>query len=95
MPPGNQATINSAINFDYVLTISAKQLDGIAAALWEEKGYTVVYLTPDSGDDVVALSGDKGVLIQCKMAGFLIVFVTQNSPILNEANLSIPVCIKI
>ena len=66
MPPGNQATINSAINFDYVLTISAKQLDGIAAALWEEKGYTVVYRNPDSGDngtEVVALNGDKGVLI--------------------------------
>jgi hypothetical protein len=41
-------------------------LDGIAAALWEEKGYTVVYCTPDSGDngiEVVALNGDKGVLI--------------------------------
>jgi hypothetical protein len=41
-------------------------LDGIAAALWEEKGYTVVYRTPDSGDngiEVVALNGDKGVLI--------------------------------
>jgi len=49
-------------------------LDGIAAALWEEKGYTVVYRIPDSGDngtEVVALNGDKGVL-KCKRAGPLL-----------------------
>jgi len=41
-------------------------LDGIAAALWEEKEYIVVYHTPDSGDngiEVVVLNGDKGLLI--------------------------------
>jgi hypothetical protein len=38
-------------------------MEVLAAALWEEKGYTVVYRTPDSGDDVVALNGDKGVFI--------------------------------
>jgi hypothetical protein len=72
-------------------------LEGIAAALWEEKGYTVVYRTPDSGVngiEVVALNGDKGVLIVLKGWSHT-VFVTQNSPFLNKANLSIPVSIKI
>ncbi|MDD5630968.1 MAG: hypothetical protein PHI13_02920 [Methylococcales bacterium] len=28
-------------------------MEGLAAALWEEKGYTAVYRVPDSGDDGV------------------------------------------
>ena len=40
-------------------------MEGLAGALWEEKGDTVVYRTPESGDDAVALAGDKGLLKQC------------------------------
>ena len=71
IPLGDEGIINTVINLDYVLTISPKYLEGLTAALWQAQGYSVVYRTPDSGDDgvdVVALNSDgkKGVLIQCK-----------------------------
>jgi hypothetical protein len=71
VPLGDEKIINPVINLDYVLTISPKYLEGLTAALWQAQGYSVVYRTPDSGDDgvdVVALNSDgkKGVLIQCK-----------------------------
>jgi hypothetical protein len=38
-------------------------LEGLAGELWEEKGDTVVYRTPESGDDAVAFVSDKGAVV--------------------------------
>jgi SNF2 family DNA or RNA helicase len=61
--------VNPKVDLDYLLRISPKYLEGLAAALWVKQKYTHVHCTPDSGDDgvdVVAINGAKGVLIQCK-----------------------------
>ena len=50
-------------------TIGPRPLEGLVAALWERQSYDTCYCTPKSGDhgvDVVAFSGDEGVLIQVK-----------------------------
>lgn len=67
--------IDVPINLDPILSIadvqalSPRYFEGFSAALWEARGFRMVYKTPDSGDDgvdVVAINGNKGCLVQAK-----------------------------
>jgi len=69
------APVGKPMNLDPILTLadvqalSPRYFEGFTAALWETQGYTLVYKTPDSGDDgvdVVAITGNEGCLIQAK-----------------------------
>ena len=69
------APVGESMNLDPILTLadvqglSPRYFEGFTAALWEAQGYTLVYKTPDSGDDgvdVVAITGSEGCLVQAK-----------------------------
>jgi Holliday junction resolvase len=52
-----------------VEAMSPEGFEAFCAVMWSKQGFTKVYRTPRSGDggiDVVAISDNKGVLIQCK-----------------------------
>ena len=69
IPGGNLEDIQENINLELALRMEWRHFEGLAAALWNKKGYELCYCTPCSGDhgvDVVAISGDQGVLIQTK-----------------------------
>jgi HJR/Mrr/RecB family endonuclease len=68
-PSGHHIADDPIIDIDHVARMKSNYLEGLAAALWQAQGYRHVYRTPDSGDDgvdVVGISGERGVLIQCK-----------------------------
>ena len=49
-----------------------RHFEGLAAVLWAKQGFEHSVCTPSRGDkgvDVVAISGNKGVLIQTKTSG--------------------------
>lgn len=67
--------IDVPVNLDPLLSItdvqalSPRYFEGFTAALWEARGFQMVYKTPDSGDDgvdVVAITRNEGCLIQAK-----------------------------
>jgi len=59
------------VTLDDVLQMRWDYFECLAASVWQKKGYRYVYRTPptDDGVDVVALSGNRGELIQCKSSG--------------------------
>ncbi|OYY94441.1 MAG: helicase SNF2 [Hydrogenophilales bacterium 28-61-23] len=69
IPGGNLADIQERIDLELALRMEWRHFEGLAAALWSKQGYDLCYCTPgtkDQGVDVVAISGDRGVLIQTK-----------------------------
>lgn len=69
IPGENLEGIQENIDLELALRMEWRHFEGLAAALWSKQGYELCYCTPASGDhgvDVVAISGDQGVLIQTK-----------------------------
>lgn len=69
IPEGNTAGIQERVDLELALQMEWRHFEGLAAALWSKQGYDLCYCTPgtkDQGVDVVAISGEKGVLIQTK-----------------------------
>jgi len=69
IPGGELEEIQENIDLELALRMEWRHFEGLAAALWNKQGYELCYCTPGSGDhgvDVVAISGDQGVLIQTK-----------------------------
>jgi hypothetical protein len=73
VPPAQSMGIDERIDLDSVLRMDGRSFEGLIAALWAKQGYAdACFCTPTSGDhgvDVVAISGNKGVLIQTKASG--------------------------
>lgn len=72
VPSEFAADLDDAVNLDVALQMDWRLFEGLAAALWSKQGYSTVYCTPRAGDngvDVVAINGNKGVLIQTKSSG--------------------------
>lgn len=68
-PSGGSFNLDPILTLSDVQALSPKYFEGFSAALWEAQGFTLVYKTPDSGDDgvdVVAITGDQGCLVQAK-----------------------------
>jgi HJR/Mrr/RecB family endonuclease len=69
VPEKYKDEFDDKVSIDMALQMDWRLFEGLAAALWQKQGFNTVYCTPPSGDngvDVVAISGDKGVLIQTK-----------------------------
>jgi HJR/Mrr/RecB family endonuclease/superfamily II DNA or RNA helicase len=69
IPGDNLEGIEENIDLELALRMEWRHFEGLAAALWNKQGFEFCYCTPRSGDhgvDVVAISGDQGVLIQTK-----------------------------
>jgi Holliday junction resolvase len=69
IPGGNADAFQERIDLDLALRMEWRHFEGLAAALWSRQGFEFCYCTPgtnDQGVDVVAISGDQGVLIQTK-----------------------------
>lgn len=69
IPEGDTADVDERIDLELALRMEWRHFEGLAAALWSKQGYELCYCTPSTGDqgvDVVAISGDRGVLIQTK-----------------------------
>ncbi|SAK95619.1 helicase SNF2 [Caballeronia glebae] len=60
-----------ALTLDDVLRMEWDFFEAYVAAVWQKKGFKTVYRTParDGGVDVVAFTGNKGDLVQCKSSG--------------------------
>lgn len=60
---------DEAISIEAVMKMNGPMFEAFTAALWMRQGHTYSRVTAGAGDrgvDVVAISADKGVLIQCK-----------------------------
>jgi len=69
IPSGNTDDIHEHIDIGLALRMEWRHFEGLAAALWSKQGFELCYCTPgtnDHGVDVVAISGEQGVLIQTK-----------------------------
>lgn len=69
VPSSDAATFDERITVDDVMRMEWRHFEGLAAALWSKMGYDIVYCTPgasDNGVDVVAISGNRGELLQTK-----------------------------
>jgi HJR/Mrr/RecB family endonuclease len=67
-PSGTAAFDDSPITAHDIASMEPYTFEVFCAALWCKQGYQT-YLTPVTGDggiDVVAIDGNKGVLVQCK-----------------------------
>lgn len=72
IPDGDIESIDERVNLEMALRMEWRHFEGLAAALWSKRGYDLCYCTPgtnDNGVDVVAISGNKGELIQTKTSG--------------------------
>jgi len=72
VPPGSDnAILNKVITLHDVVRMDWDYFECLMTAIWQKKGFRIVYRTPthDAGVDVVALTGDVGDLIQCKSSG--------------------------
>lgn len=69
--PGGDTLIGEQITLDDVLKMRWDYFECLIAAMSQKKGYKRVYRTPqtDDGVDVVAISGNRGELVQCKTSG--------------------------
>ena len=68
-PANDQGSgLSPPVTIDDVVNMKWDYFEWFVAALWLKKGFKTVYKTPmqDGGVDVVGISGDSGVLIQCK-----------------------------
>ena len=73
IPESGRAEIFNPITIDEVLSIDARYFEGLVAAIWQRHGF-IAKCTPSSRDhgvDVIAIKGDKGVLIQVKSSSIL------------------------
>lgn len=69
VPKGGAGALDERIDLDIALQMEWRHFEGLAAALWSKQGYELCYCTPGSNDhgvDVVAISGNRGALIQTK-----------------------------
>jgi SNF2 family DNA or RNA helicase/Holliday junction resolvase len=67
-PGGTAAFDNSPITAKDIVSMEPYAFEVFCSALWSKQGYKTL-LTPVTGDggvDVVAINGNRGVLIQCK-----------------------------
>ncbi|SAK66636.1 helicase SNF2 [Caballeronia calidae] len=72
VPDGsNDPVFASKVTLDEVVRMEWDWFEALIAAIWQKKGYKTVYRTPrqDEGVDVVAFTGTKGDLVQCKSSG--------------------------
>ena len=74
MDPGGYrgaGAISPPLTIDDVAAMQWEHFEYFVVALWLKKGFRIAYKTPrhDGGIDVVAISGNSGVLIQCKTSG--------------------------
>jgi hypothetical protein len=72
VPDGvNDQVFNRSVTMDDVVRMEWDYFEALVAAIWQKKGFRTVYRTPtqDEGVDVVAFTGQKGDLIQCKSSG--------------------------
>ena len=69
--PEGEAVFGERIVLDDALRMRWDYFECLVAALWHKMGYKRVYRTPqtDDGVDVVAISGNRGELLQCKSSG--------------------------
>ncbi len=68
-PEGGSVFGDEFITRDRLGSLTADKFEALCALLWSKMGYSQTRRTPKSGDggvDVVAISGNEGVLIQCK-----------------------------
>lgn len=69
VPNRDEMLFADKVTFDDVLQMRPDYFEGLAAALWQQRGFREVQRTPGSGDDgvdVVAIRRPQGELIQCK-----------------------------
>ncbi|WP_090139997.1 SNF2-related protein [Limnohabitans sp. DM1] len=69
VPTGMAQGIDEVVTLDIAMRMDWRYFEALAAAIWSRLGYGFVYCTPASNDhgvDVVAIRGDRGVLIQTK-----------------------------
>lgn len=69
VPGGCAAGLEERVSLEMALCMEWRTFEGLVAALWSQQGFDVCYCTPgthDQGVDVVALSGQQGVLVQTK-----------------------------
>jgi hypothetical protein len=72
VPGGPGGEIDERVTLDEALRMEWRHFEGLAAVLWAKQGFEHSVCTPSRGDkgvDVVAISGNKGVLIQTKTSG--------------------------
>jgi Holliday junction resolvase len=72
VPPGDADGIDERVTLDMALRMEWRYFEGLASVLWAKQGYSISYCTAgsnDNGVDVVAIEGDRGVLIQTKSSG--------------------------
>jgi len=69
--PDGGAAVGEQVSLDDVVRMRWDYFECLVAALWQRRGYRSVYRTPktDCGVDVVAISGNRGELVQCKTSG--------------------------
>lgn len=69
VPGASVDALEELVDIDLCMRMDWRLFEGLAAAIWMKKGYEICYCTPGSNDqgvDVVAISGNQGVLIQTK-----------------------------
>jgi Holliday junction resolvase len=69
VPTGMAQGIDEVVTLDIAMRMDWRYFEALAAAIWSRLGYGFVYCTPASNDhgvDVVAIQGNRGVLIQTK-----------------------------
>jgi superfamily II DNA or RNA helicase len=68
VPDASRPAFSSSISLNDVLQMQWDYFECLIAAIWQKRGYRMVYRTPqnDDGVDVVAITDLVGVLIQCK-----------------------------
>lgn len=75
VPPGSAEGVDEHVDLETALRMDWRYFEGLAAALWFKQGYTTTcYCTPaanDNGVDVVAIAGDRGVLVQTKSSSIV------------------------
>lgn len=71
VPPGVAEGLNPRVDIGTTNRMSGRYFEALVASLWQKQGHGYVLCTPSAGDhgvDVVAISGDQGVLIQTKQS---------------------------
>lgn len=71
IPGADAPTLAPIVSLGDALKMEWDYFECLIAAIWQRKGYKVVYRTPqhDDGVDVVGITDGIGVLIQCKSSG--------------------------